>query len=1029
MPARNRFIDDVDLSEATSLMHLLDRHDGEETDEMPMLKHSPYYTEQKFKNLLRNRGSLCILDLNIANVFAKFDQLEAFVDRMNTSNPISAICLNECWIQENTDLATVQLQNYKMFCKPGNRPGHGHCGLLIYIHEQYKCSEISFDNSSTDWDSLCVEFSTRKANAKKYILTNFYRLPGGNIEQLETFTDEFVAMLRKIANLKHTAYVCGDQNIDLLHLNQKQHINDFFERVTLSVFFPNITLPTRISLNGTSATLIDNIYSFKTQEFTNSKSGILINDISDHKIIFTCEANTTYIEPVPKYIEIEKHNELSIQNFVDELNRLNIYDTLCGQLNNNSHDSYELFSRLIKFAREKHFPKKKVKFDKRKHKKSKWITNGILNSIHTKDKLYKLFIQADSENIAVYEALEREFKTYRAKLRKSIRAAKKAYFTRTFNAIKNDIRKTWSVINQTLNRKKQSQLPNEFKINNLKTTDPNEIANAFNDYFINIGRSIAEQIHTQTTFDEYMGNPSNSRFTFLNTTEVVVSNIINKLKNKSSFGHDNISNILIKQAKDVLVKPLTLLINLTLQTGEFPNELKISRVKPLFKNGDESLMSNYRPISLLPSFGKIFEYVIFHQLSDYLRNHDLLCSQQFGFRPAHSTDLAALRLLDHLTKEMDTNNIPINVYIDLSKAFDTLNHNILIHKLRHYGLTESATKLLISYLSNQQPYVDFNGYKSTYQTVTTGVPQGSILAPLLFLIYINDLPEVSNVFDMLMYADDTTLYCNLNRTTTETEINCEMKKITTWLDANKLSLNVKKTKFMVFHTSQRKVAYPELIINGLSIERVSEFKFLGLVLSSNLKWHNHINYISIKISRIIGIMYRLKDVYPQAILQILYNSLIVPHFTFGLLSWGLKIGNGHKLHLYQKKALRIMTNSDYLAHTEPICKQLGIVKVHDMYNLAVWKFYYKLMNEQLPPYFATMTPKLPVICNVYEIRKPYYHLPKVKHEYAEQLIEYQMLKLLNDENGTILITAKVHTHTFQGFKLYLKNAIINSYTA
>ena len=168
---------------------------------------------------------------------------------------------------------------------------------------------------------------------------------------------------------------------------------------------------------------------------------------------------------------------------------------------------------------------------------------------------------------------------------------------------------------------------------------------------------------------------------------------------------------------------------------------------------------------------------------------------------------------------------------------------------------------------------------------------------------------------------------------------------------------------MVFHTSQRLIEHPLLIINNTEIERVSQFNFLGLIVSSNLKWHKHINHISLKIARVIGIMYRLKDIYPHKILLMIYNTLIVTHFNYCLLTWGSTIEDGHQIHLLQKKALRIITNDEYRAHTEPICKHLSLVKMPDMYWIAIWKFYYKLMNNLLPPYFNIMKPEFPAICD------------------------------------------------------------------
>ena len=263
-------------------------------------------------------------------------------------------------------------------------------------------------------------------------------------------------------------------------------------------------------------------------------------------------------------------------------------------------------------------------------------------------------------------------------------------------------------------------------------------------------------------------------FNFVRVNEVYIDNVINRLKNKSSSGYDNISNKHIKYAKNVLTNPLTLLVNQCLHTGNYPSQLKLSRVKPLFKSGDQSRFCNYRPISLLPSLSKIFERVIFDQLLDYFTNNNLLCLDQFGFRPGHSTELAALRLVDHLITQMDSCRVPTNIYIDLSKAVDTLNNGILLQKLKYYGITGNSINLLQSYLSERCQNVEYNHHRSNTLPISTGVPQGSVLGPLLFLIYINDLPMVSDVFNILMYADDMTLYCNINKNISEIEINHEL---------------------------------------------------------------------------------------------------------------------------------------------------------------------------------------------------------------------------------------------------------------
>ena len=232
---------------------------------------------------------------------------------------------------------------------------------------------------------------------------------------------------------------------------------------------------------------------------------------------------------------------------------------------------------------------------------------------------------------------------------------------------------------------------------------------------------------------------------------------------------------------------------------------------------------------------------------------------------------------------------------------------------------------------------------------------------------------------------------------------------------------------MCFHTPKRKVVFPDLKINNITIDRVTDFKFLGLIISSNLKWNKHIDHISIKVSKVIGIMFRLKYIVPCDVLQTLYNSLIMPHFHYCLLAWGSTIKNGHKLHLLQKKAVRIITNSHYIAHTDPIFKKLHMVKVTDMFRIAIWKFYYKLRNNLLPPYFNYMKPNLPVICNHYNVRNPKFHLPLIKHEFAKQLLQYCLIKLLNEDENASQIAYKVGKQPFCTFKSVIKYTIISSY--
>jgi len=430
-------------------------------------------------------------------------------------------------------------------------------------------------------------------------------------------------------------------------------------------------------------------------------------------------------------------------------------------------------------------------------------------------------------------------------------------------------------------------------------------------------------------------------------------------------------------------------------TGIFPDLLKISKVIPLYKKDDDKVFANYRPISLLPSMSKIFEKAILIQITDYLENNNLLNPYQYGFRKKHSTEYASLHLVDYLNYEMDHMNTPLNIYLDLSKAFDSLNHTILLSKLEYYGVTGMSHNLFNTYLSNRKQYVQYESFSSDLSNIKQGVPQGSILGPLLFLIYINDLPKSSKIFNFLMYADDTTLYCNidnidpLNR---DSIINLELQNINNWLVANKLSLNVKKTKYMLFYKHPKTVPNLHIDINNNEIERVESFNFLGLHLNTHLTWNTHLSAISKKISRIIGLIYKMKLILPFNIVLSLYNTLILPHINYCLLSWGQ---NCESILLLQKRALRAVFSAGFNAHTEPLFKICNLLKMEDIYKTRVFVFYHNLKHNNLPKYFTSFNPVYSNGNSLYSFRNPKFTTPPCAHEYIKQTFRYQLPSILN----------------------------------
>ena len=273
--------------------------------------------------------------------------------------------------------------------------------------------------------------------------------------------------------------------------------------------------------------------------------------------------------------------------------------------------------------------------------------------------------------------------------------------------------------------------------------------------------------------------------------------------------------------------------------------MKIAKVTPVFKGGDSADYSNYRSISVLPCFSTILERLMYNRLYKHLSNSKILYPKQFGFQKGHSTDHALLQLVDQIYESFERNEYTIGVFIDLSKAFDTVDHNILLKKLEIYGISGTHLQWFRNYLSNRKQYIQFDGWQKTnYKTVKCGVPQGSILGPLLFLLYINDLQFASDLLDPIMFADDTNLfYSNKDINTAFLKVNDELQKINEWFISNKLSLNVKKTKYSFFHKPSKKddipLVLPKLNINNSEIARTESIKFLGVLLDENLSWKTH----------------------------------------------------------------------------------------------------------------------------------------------------------------------------------------------
>ena len=872
-----------------------------------------------------------------------------------------------------------------------------------------------------------VEVTVNDNLTDKIVIGNIKNVRETN-NHYDLFMEQFDEILQYFENSRDDMVIFGDFNIDLLKINEKPKVNKYFDYITSKGLIPKITLPTR--LTETCATLIDNALCKLSHDFAHTSSYVLTHNISDHQpYLLALDYKTTPKRP-PKYIKVETLNEQAIHRFINEFEQLDIIKQLNFCENGNPNTNYDLFIRTVLQLKNKHLPTKYVKFNKHKHRKEKWMTQGILRSLNHRDKMFMRLKGSliDTEN---YQILKTNLSTYNKILKKSIKAAKITYYKNTFDQYKNDIKNTWLTIKDIMNRsRKDKQIPEKFDINGNLTSNPIEIADSFNAYFNTIGANLARNIDSSnnTCFENFMPNPVPNDFVFHDISQEQIVKLIENLPHKNSRGIDELSNKFVKKIKNVIAYPLTKLINQSIQTGIFPDNLKIAKIIPVHKKDSKTNIENYRPISLLPVISKIFEKVMLNQIHEHFKSKHLYNISQYGFREGHSTEFAVLENIDRVCETLEGKKLPLNIFLDLSKAFDTLDHNILIKKLQFYGIGERALKLCKSYLTDRKQCVLLNETKSELLNVRTGVPQGSILGPFLFLVYMNDFDRSSNVFKFIFYADDTSLLAALSSNSChnesqESDINQELQNISTWLKTNRLSLNIQKTKFMVFHPKNKVIPNLKLTIDNISIERVKTFTLLGITIDERLSWKSHTEKISKKISKVVGVMTRLKNYIPYYILKTIYNSLILPHLLYGSILWG---GNSSYLHKLQKKAARTIVNAKYNAHTEPIFKYLHILKLPDIIKMQEYKFYYKIVNGMVPTFFLSYNLPRHLDIHNYATRRNYLLVtPRLVYNICRCSMKYRLPSIVNAMPSQII--EKVYTHSIKGFSLYIKNKAVEEY--
>ena len=951
---------------------------------------SLYYDEDSFNAKINELGftenNYGAIHFNLRSAPKNLCHVEDYLDCLDFTFPF--VCATETWLNDsNVDLYDLkgyqQENNYRKKRKGG--------GVSIFIKEgiEYKLRP-DLDIYNDDIESIFIEVEGKHFNSSKsHIIGCIYRPPNRDIA---VFRRHMKDIRHKLRNYKKRCLLLGDYNINLLRTDNHSDTSDFVDDMYSDLFIPAITKPTRIT--DKSATLIDNIFSNNME--TESIQGILYTGISDHLPVFMIFSDIN-VKAAPKKEFIFKRSFLpeNVNRFCIALNAID-WDSMLYEVSD-PQIAFTLFHSRYMLLYNNHFPLKKVKLGYKT--KKPWLTSGIKNSIRTKNKLYIRYIKHPSF------LNEQSYLRYKSRLNYLLRMLERDYIERMLKKHKSNLKKTWQIMKDVINRKRKTSTPPDyFDINGEYITDKDKISNGFNKFYVNVGPNLCKSLpkHNVNPMSYLKQRNSNSMFV-VPTNDTEIEEIVLSLKD-SAAGWDGLSAKILKQSIDHVKLPLTKVFNLSLSCGYFPTELKLAKVLPLFKADSKVLFSNYRPVSVLPVLSKVLEKLMFNRLLSFLNNNDILYKLQFGFRSGHSTAMALMALVDHISSSIDSGEFTIGVFLDFSKAFDCLNHKILFEKLEHYGVRNEALQWFKSYFTNREQYVVFDSHESDKMLITCGVPQGSILGPLLFLLYVNDVINVSNILLLILYADDTNAFISGNDINAMIDtMNEELKKLVIWLQVNKLKLNVKKTHFMIFSSNKRKYDYTnKLYLCNSEIKREVFTKFLGVMIDQNLNWKQQILHVKKKVARGLGIIRKARKYLNFDALKTLYHSFVYPYLDYCIEIFGsAKSSIIEPLCRMQRKAIRLITNSHYRADTAPLFERCKILTLPEIHVFKTALFMYRIHHDIAPVSFNNMFVRNSQIHNYDTRSRSKYHVPAFKLDTMKLTIRVKGVYIWNFVNDNV----------------------------
>ena len=824
-------------------------------------------------------GDFSIFYMNIRGITNKFNELLSLLKSFKRLP--DCIVLVETWLRP--DIApyfNISDYNSHHLFRTDKRGG----GISVFVSNAISQVRVEHsDVADVDLEMLKIVLRTGKL---KYNLFSIYRPPCGDVNSFLSKIE-----LNITSNSQANNILVGDFNIDLLnraHFGSTSNLKALLVSAGYALCINRVTRPKASSIS--EGTLIDHIWT--NFRMTRPLASVIDYQLSDHfplSLSFSLNDNTH--NNTKSKIKFRQIDDSTIDRFKRALDDSE-FD--CSVVEGDVSVKWKRFDSFLNEHFDRCCP---VKTKITRHRdKAPWFNREIKSLISQKHSMYKLLI-----NGVVSKTVYKQFCN---KVTSCIRKRKNSYYANLYSN-QHCSKKKWDVLKQHIGQFKSHKTINEIKCGSGEvTTDHALIASVFNKHFSTIGDQIAESIPaSDSDFEQFLNAPNPHSFYFFPTTPSEVARIISSLKSSAPRHMDEIPIRLLKKMKDAISPLLSELINESVESGVVPDDLKIAKVIPLYKGGDHLLPNNFRPISLLPAMSKIFEKVMHSRVSSFLETFNRLNQFQFGLRYRRNTSSALQVILQNIYTSLEAKQFSANIYLDFSKAFDSVSHDIIIRKLEHHGVRGNSLKWFKNYLTNRKQFVSLGDQQSALCSVNRGVPQGSILGPLLFIIMINDLFNCHNV-GMVSYADDTTLMVSSPSTSDlHNRITSALKAVCRWTNANELKLNLSKTKFTIF-TNKAFKNFEPIYVNDQLVQHCNEYKILGLTLDSSLSFRSHIHRICRRLSFCSHVLRRIGGGVGVGVRRIIYNSFADTHIRYCLEFYGSTFGK-YTSHLRKRQKLLV----------------------------------------------------------------------------------------------------------------------------